>query len=504
MDRKIPATMATQHPDNAREAYFLGKKFVNTLDEIEECYRMYDELKCTEYMWDWEGKFVDEAVIEKLYQRYFDYFRQNRLGKDIFLTFRVPNTDEESGHRLARAFMAMLTADDLAHEVSLHSPPIFEVILPMTTNAGQLMRVKKSFHQVAEFKANAFGTKRQEQQELNVIPLFEGVDHLCNVDTVLSEYIEACKAEFGKQPEYMRPFMARSDPALNSGIVPAVLSSKVALQKFFETGEKYGVEMYPIIGPGCLPFRGGVNPATIEDTIEEYSGIRTITIQSAFRYDYPLDEVKKAIQYIENTLPTLSYTPLNKQEVEDILWVNERFGGYYQHSIEGAAEIINKVASKVPGRRERMLHIGLFGYSRGVGKVSLPRAIKFTSALYSIGVPPEFIGTGRGLRDAMKEGKLKTIEKHYNNLRKDFIHAGKYLNKENLAMLAKKYPAFKEIEEDVQEMENYLGVELGPLKTRHYLHRNLVSSVCLLAEDGKLDSVEELIETAAGIRNSLG
>ena len=112
--------MATQHPDNAKEAYFLGKKFVNILDEIEECYRMYDELKCTEYMWDWEGKFVDEAVIEKLYQRYYDFFKKNQLGKDVFLTFRIPNTDEESGYRLARAFMAMLTADDIAQEVGMH------------------------------------------------------------------------------------------------------------------------------------------------------------------------------------------------------------------------------------------------------------------------------------------------------------------------------------------------------------------------------------------------
>lgn len=494
--------MATQHPDNAKEAYFLGKKFVNTLDEIEECYRMYDELKCTEYMWDWEGKFVDEAVIEKLYQRYFKYFKKHELGKDVFLTFRIPNTDEESGYRLARAFMAMLTADDLAHEVGMHAPPVFEVILPMTTNAKQLLRVKKTFHEVAEFKCSAFHTKRKGQQELNVIPLFEGCQHLFNVDKVLSEYIEEHKKLYGKAPAYMRPFIARSDPALNAGLLPAVLSSKVALQKFYETGNKYGVDMYPIIGPGCLPFRGGVNPETIAETIEEYSGIRTITIQSAFRYDYEMKDVKKAIQLIEKKLPAMKYTALSKEEVEDIDWVNKTFGAYYQKSVEKAAPLINRIAAKVPGRRERMQHIGLFGYSRGVGKVKLPRAIKFTGSMYSIGLPPEFIGSGRGLRDAIKNGKIKTIEKHYNNLRKDFIHAGKYLNKENLTMLAKSYPVFKEIQADVEEVERYLGVELGPLKTKHYLHRNLVSSIYLLAKE-KQDFSEEM-EKAALLRKSLG
>lgn len=494
--------MATQHPDNAQVAYWNGKKFINTLDEVEECYRMYDELKCTEYMWDWEGKFVDEAVVEKLYQRHHEFFKQTRLGKDVFLTFRIPNIDEESGYRLARAYMAILTADDMAQELGFNAQPVFEVILPMAKSADQLLRVKKTFHEVEKFKKQAFRTKREEDHELGVIPLVEGVEHLTTVDRLLSEYIEGCKAEFGKQPRYMRPFMARSDPALNSGMVPAVLSSKVALQHFYEIGRKYGVEMYPIIGPGSLPFRGGVNPETIQETIKEYSGIRTITIQSAFRYDYPLEKVKSAIDYIEKTLPLMEFTQLSKEEVQDIHKVNEVFGNLYQRTVESAANVINMLAKRIPGRRERMQHIGLFGYSRGVGSVSLPRAIKFTSSLYSIGIPPEFIGTGRGLKEAQKNGTLKTIEKHYHNLRADFIHAGKYLNKENLEELAKNHEVFRDIQKDVEAVEEYLGVKLGPIKTKHYVYRNLVSSIYLHFKEGE-DFTDEL-EKAAAIRKSLG
>lgn len=502
MARKIPATMATQHPDNASEAYFLNKKFINTLDEVEECYRMFAELGCTEYMWDWEGKFVDEAVVEKLFQRYSDFFKKTALGKDVFLTFRIPNIDEESGFRLARAYMSILTADDLAQEVKFNAPPVLEVILPMTKSAKQLLRVKETFHQVEEFKKQAFRTKRKNQHEFHVIPLFEGVEDLCNADKVLNDFIEDSKKLFGKKPPYMRPFIARSDPALNRGIIPAVLSNKVALQKFEEVSRAHKVPMFPIIGTGCLPFRGGINPETIEEAIEEYSGVRTMTIQSAFRYDYPMPEVKRAIRLIEERLPKLTFTPLSKREIADIEWVNRVFGAYYTRTIEPLAEIINQIATCVPGRRERMQHIGLFGYSRGVGKVSLPRAISFTAALYCLGVPPEFIGMGRGLRDAMKAGKLKTIETHYKNLRADFIHAGKYLNKENLILLARKYPAFRAVTEDVQEMENYLGVELGPLKTKHFIHRNLVSSIYLHHEEGE-DFGDEL-EKAAAIRKSLG
>jgi len=463
---------------------------------------MFHELKCTEYMWDWEGKFVDEAVVEKLFQRYHDFFKKNKLGKDIFLTFRIPNTDEESGFRLARAYMAILTADDVAQEVGMHAPPVFEAILPMTKNARQLINVKKTFHQVEEFKKKAFNTKRKTRHGFNVIPLIEGIEYLTAADKILNGYVEGCKAEFGKKPEYLRPFIARSDPALNAGLIPAVLSCKIALQKFYEVGEKHKIGIYPIIGPGCLPFRGGVNPSTIKETIQEYSGIRTITIQSGFRYDYPLPDVKKAIRYIEETLPKLTFTPLTEKEIKDIHWVNETFGKYYKSTVEKAAKIINQVAAQIPGRRERMLHIGLFGYSRGIGKVSLPRAIKFTGSLYSIGVPPEFIGMGRGLRDAVKEGKIKTIEKHYMNLRADFIHAGKYLNKENLNELARTYPVFREVKQDVQEVENYLGVELGPLKTKHYIYRNLVSSIYLRHKE-KQDFSSEM-EEAAALRRSLG
>ena len=70
--RKIPVTMATQHPDNAGNSPFLDKAFVSAQDEIDECYKCFSELGVHEYMWDWEGKFVDEAVIDRLYSKYYE------------------------------------------------------------------------------------------------------------------------------------------------------------------------------------------------------------------------------------------------------------------------------------------------------------------------------------------------------------------------------------------------------------------------------------------------
>ena len=85
----------------------------------------------------------------------------------------------------------------------------------------------------------------------------------------------------------MRVFIARSDPALNYGLITAVLLAKVALSKLSQVQKKTGVRMNPILGVGTMPFRGHLNPDNIENFLAEYKGLSTVTVQSAFRYDYP-------------------------------------------------------------------------------------------------------------------------------------------------------------------------------------------------------------------------
>ena len=149
-----------------------------------------------------------------------------------------------------------------------------------------------------------------------------------------------------------------------------------------------------------------------------------------------------------------------------------------------------------------MLHIGLFGYARGLGGKRLPRAIGFTAVLYSLGIPPELIGTGRGLREAQEKGLTHALKGFYHNLEKDLIQAGHYLNKENLDFLAKKSTVWRGVQKDVEGIEKFLGRELGPETVEHYLHRNLVSSAYLLWQSGKIPS-DRILE-AAKIRRSIG
>ena len=96
----IPKTMSTQHPDNAMmPTWSAGKSIITNEDEIEEAYIAYKKLGIKEVMWDAEGKDVDTHVIRKLFGRDRKFFESNRLGQDIFLTYRIPNPLIEGAER---------------------------------------------------------------------------------------------------------------------------------------------------------------------------------------------------------------------------------------------------------------------------------------------------------------------------------------------------------------------------------------------------------------------
>ena len=90
-NRKIPKVMSTQHPDNVSIPFFAETSDMSGEDEIQEAYYAFSHLGCCEQMWDSEGKEVDNYVVKKLFTKYPHFFKQRRLGRDVFLTIRVPN-----------------------------------------------------------------------------------------------------------------------------------------------------------------------------------------------------------------------------------------------------------------------------------------------------------------------------------------------------------------------------------------------------------------------------
>jgi len=499
--RKIPAAMATQHPDNAFAPYWLeNTKFVDTKHEVEECYRSFNDLNCGEYMWDWEGKHVDEAVMEKLLERHGDFFSKTQLGKDVFLTFRIPNFWLEKGYRVARALVNIMSANDLAKDQKLHTPPIFEAILPMTQSGEQLYFLRKNYTTLAK-ALRMFG--EAGPQDLGLIPLFEAPDQMTRPDEIMADYLKRCAADpvlKKRNPEYFRPFIGRSDPALNSGLAPAILKAKITLSRCYSFEQQTGLPVYPIIGVGGLPFRGGLTPQSVASFCKEYEGVRTATVQSSFRYDYPKEEVKKAIGELAKRL-TKKAPIFDKKTEKELRALDAMFETFYKKTIETISDDVMTVSKTVPQRRERRLHIGLFGYARKVSGKILPRAIGFTCAMYSLGVPPEFIATGRGLESAKQQGLFETFEQHV-ELKEKLEQCGGFLNKQNLAVLAQNNAGWKAILKDVAILEDWFDLSFGPKTEEHLAHKNLSTNLRLLI--GKGQDVSKEMERMAELRKSVG
>lgn len=429
LERKIPKCMSTQHPDNVNTPFFAENPELGGEDEITEAYYVFSHLSCDEQMWDCEGKEVDDYVVKKLLSRYESFFREKVIGKDVFITLRVPNptVEKDEAKILLETLESIPRSFDTAkifyeHEV----PPIFEVILPMTTSVKCLNRIYWYYRDFVVGKQNMkFRNEDVTIAEwigefkpgfINVIPLFEDWEHILNAHTILREYVS------DKNVPYLRVFFARSDPAMNYGLISAVMLVKIALQRAYKLSEELGIEIYPIVGVGSAPFRGNMKPSTVERVIKEYPSVQTFTIQSAFKYDNNPEDVREAVKKLLNRNRGLPHE-VNEEKVLELM---ERYTRIYKEQLKNLAGIINEVAKYVPKRRKRKLHTGLFGYSREVEGLKLPRVITFTAALYSIGIPPEILGL-----NAFSKDDLRFIKTIYISFEDDLADALKYVDFES-------------------------------------------------------------------------
>ena len=485
---KIPRVMSTQHPDNVTLPFFAENADMSGEDEIQEAYYAFSHLGCDEQMWDCEGKEVDDFVVRKLLTRYEHFFRHTKLGEDVFLTLRIPNPDVEKAE--AKVLVETLESIPRSRDASgifyaRERAPIFEVILPMTMTSASLSRV---YHYYREFVvgkqdklffpgdvriADWIGEFRPES--INVIPLFEDKEHMLEAHNIVRTYLQ------DKDIKHQRVFLARSDPAMNYGMVSAILCNKIALQRLGRLSEETGVEIYPMLGAGSTPFRGHLAPYNVKRVIEEYPDVQTFTTQSAFKYDNPLSEVTAAIEQLKNSSRKKGPEIHEGQCIEII----DKVSAEYRRSVEALAPIINQVAAYIPRRRMRKLHVGLFGYAREMGKVSLPRVIGFCAACYSIGLPPEILGL-----NALDAEDFSCMEEMYVNVLYDIKTAMSYFNEDVLTILPESVK--KNIRFDWE------GV------TINREHKAITSRIIKAIRENRTTGLQDMLIEAAHIRKYLG
>jgi phosphoenolpyruvate carboxylase len=190
--------------------------------------------------------------------------------------------------------------------------------------------------------------------------------------------------------------------------------------------EDTSIPIYPIIGVGGAPFRGNFTPNNVNNCTDEYPSVQTFTAQSSFKYDHPFRDVANAVDMLNHSkrAPPLEIDP--KRAMHFITKIRKE----YEASLVPIADIINGISTFVPGRRARKLHVGLFGYSRSVKGLKMPRAIKFAAAFYSIGLPPELLGLS-----ALNEKEFDELHELYQSIDADLSDSAKYLNKKVLQKL---------------------------------------------------------------------
>ncbi|MEK6941914.1 MAG: phosphoenolpyruvate carboxylase [archaeon] len=484
----VPRTMSTQHPDNATLPFFSSNSVLEGEDEVQEAFYAFSILGCQEQMWDFEGKEGDGFVVKKLLTKFENFFRHKRIGKDVRLTLRVPNPLVEKAEAkilletlesIPRSFDAaqLFYGSDIA--------PIFEVILPMTSSAQGLNQI---FYYYRDFVA---GKQSKEllpvkvkisewighfsPETINVIPLIETQEQLLGAHKIVGEYLE------GKNFSNQRVFLARSDPALNYGLAGAVLLDLIALQNLHVLEEKSSVEIFPIIGVGSAPFRGNLKPTNPKNCMETFPSAQTFTIQSAFKFDYNNIQITEAIDEINSGKKGKPAFVDEKKCLEII----EKTSTEYIRQIKLLAPLINKIAVNVPHRRKRKLHIGLFGYSRQMEGISLPRAINFCCALYSIGLPPEMLGL-----NALSQKEFDFLLSVYQNLEQDIRDAMVFFNPESLKIIP-------------HEVAEKIGSKLFSV-AENAEHKRVTDEIISSLRKNETHNMSEKIVHAAWVRKFLG
>ena len=206
-----------------------------------------------------------------------------------------------------------------------------------------------------------------------------------------------------------------------------------------------------------MPFRGHLTEENLESINETYAGIRTFTIQLGLRYDHGENETKDVV----NSLKGIIGKRVKREfTFEDIELMKEFIGIFTKNYMRTFLKIINTVeiiSKYIPENRDRLsstktgleyireianmvelsdlvkdqkLKEELIGINTDI-QCTVPRAISFTSAMYTLGAPPEFIGIVRGLKEVEEKYGSEGIQKllcYYPQLKKDLVFACKYVN----------------------------------------------------------------------------
>ncbi len=448
--RKYPRTMATQHPDNS-------EVYINIQQEPEEAIEALTSsekggLGMEEIMIDFEGKLTPYHQTSQIAMGLID--KGIIPGRDVAITPRIPNDRKEPLFRQLMSIMSLVETNILAFKQT-GVQAIWETVVPMIESGGEIFRIQQRIDSVIEL-----GNKNYDVPfpagSIRVIPLVETVPSLVNIDQILDDYMYATSKE-GMPSDDIRVMMAKSDSAMSYGMVSSVLAVLIAISRSHSWGKQHGMTVAPIFGGGALPFRGHVTLANLDQFCMNYGGVQTVTIQSGLRYDHGPEETRAVTETLAKRLGT---TPVRSFSVEEQKRMKDYIGIFTKHYLTTfvkLAETIEAISKYIPKNRDRLSGSkSALGYAREVANAreiadlvtdpvlreelcslnteiscAIPRAISFTASMYTIGMPPEFVGVGRGLKEIQEKYGSDGIDQlltFYPQLKSDLQFASQFVN----------------------------------------------------------------------------
>ena len=526
---RIPCAMATQHPDSA-------SRYVPVQEEEAEALQCLAPqnagLGCDEYMVDYEGKMTPYHQVANIVCKVLD--RLNLIpGRDVFITPRIASAEHENVFRQYASILAAIEANYRTRHVGAS---IIEVVHPMTSSGAELVEVRRRLMVMGEI-ARAEGI---DTREIELIPLFEEVPMLLSIREMLAQYIRECETKLGLRIPYLRVFIGKSDSALMYGHVASVMGCKLAISDIYSFGEENEIPVAPIFGGGALPFRGHITVENAYNVLREYSGARTMTVQSGIRYDHGPEKTKQLVRILVEELPRGRESHYTEEQRRQMLLICFIFTKHYVTTLLRISPIVKHLSDIMPQQRDRLVRMGVTGYSRrgpqthklvelckslGEGELArelsrltaenleLPRAITYTGSLYTVCLPPEFIGTGRGLLELSRtdESTFEALLSEYHpSLLADLKFARNFLDLKTASEFLPQ-DVIQDVAKDVEVIREFLGLEFEP-NSEYVSKVNILKPYLRMAYQGaspmeptKLDPLaRELLSELGKMRGSLG
>ncbi len=478
--QNIPVLMATQHPDST--------VYVSASREVDEAIDVFTKYASDEIMVDYEGKLTPyhqpEWIIDKCINEGVE------LGAKKLITVRIPNDFLEDKSRHMHSLLTVALANIKAAKHGF-PPPICYVVLPMfedTVHASTIQRrIIKLQLLVEEEMGERIGSTPM------VVPLLETVSKHIRAEPIAEAFRVSLLKNAGVYLEKMRVFLGKSDAALENGNLASTLSLTIALSSLARWSEEAGIQVYPIIGMGKPPFRGFLHPRYIDSWIQSWRGYKTVTIQSALRYNTPYEEYTSTIEKLRDN-SGLEPLVLDIDQEKMLRMIIRESAKTYEKRLRSMTSRIIEVAKHMPRTRDR---ITFTEYGRGKGDARLPRAITFTATCYTMGVPPTLLDT-----DALTSSWRHISELPQTDLLvKGYEYDLSYYDRDTASKWLPK-DIVNDIDDAVKRTMRELGLE--PISDINNDYHVLLGKILDLYKNGRIEEFRREVLRVAELRGFLG